>query len=153
MSTIYETIAKTPVFEGLDPTHLKFIAAGAEEVTVPAGTLVLMRGEAAERFFVISEGTIALEIASPGHGAVRVLTLHEPELVGWSWLFDPYRWQVDGRAVTDCRLIAIDAPGLREQCNLDPRFGFEIASRLGSDVLVRTGDSWQQILNLTVRDA
>jgi len=153
MPSIYESIATAPVFDGLDSEQLEFIATGAEELIVTAGTLVLTQGDAAERCFVICDGTIALEIESPGSGAVRFLTLHEGDVVGWSWLFAPFRWEADGRAVTDCRLIAIDGVRLRERFEIDQRLGYAVAARIGADALLRATDSWYQILDLTVRDA
>jgi CRP/FNR family transcriptional regulator, cyclic AMP receptor protein len=153
MFSIYESIAKAPIFEGLEEGQLESIAAGAEELRVPAGTLVFSCGEAAGRFFLVGKGTVALEVESPGSGAVRVLTLHESDVVGWSWLFTPYRWEVDARAVTDCHLIAVNGVGLREECEVDRRLGYEIATRFGADALQRMKDSWYQILDLTVGDA
>jgi CRP/FNR family transcriptional regulator, cyclic AMP receptor protein len=153
MPSIYESIAKAPIFEGLEDGQLESMASGAEALGVPAGNLVISRGEAAERFFLVGEGTIAMEVESPGSGAVRVLTLHESDVFGWSWLFSPYRWEVDARAVTDCHLIAVDGVRLREQCDADRLFGYEIATRFGADALQRMKDSWYQILELTVRDA
>jgi CRP/FNR family cyclic AMP-dependent transcriptional regulator len=153
MPIIYESIAKAPIFQGLDSEQLAFIAVGAEELTVAAGTLVLTQGEAAERFFLICDGSVALEIESPGSGAVRVLTFHEADVVGWSWLFAPYRWEPDGRAVTECRLITIDGVRLRERFEIDHRLGYAVAARFGADALLRARDGWYQILDLTVRDA
>jgi CRP/FNR family transcriptional regulator, cyclic AMP receptor protein len=153
MPSIRQLIAQAPMFEGLASEQLEFIAAGAEEVTVAAGTLLLTQGEAAERCFVICEGVVALEIESPGSGAVRLLTLHEADVLGWSWLFTPYRWEADGRAVTDCRLISIDGVRLRERCESDHGLGYAIATRVGADAMLRAKESWYQILDLTVRDA
>jgi CRP/FNR family transcriptional regulator, cyclic AMP receptor protein len=153
MPSSYQSIAGAPVFEGLAPEQLEFIADGAEEQTVTAGTFLLRRGEAAERFFLICEGRVALEVESPGSGAVQLLTLQPTDVVGWSWLFAPYRWEVDGRAVTDCRLIAIDGVRLRERFEIDSRLGYAVAVRFGADALLRAKDGWYQILDLTVRDA
>jgi CRP/FNR family transcriptional regulator, cyclic AMP receptor protein len=153
MASVYDSIAAAPVFESMAPEHLRLIAAGAKELNVPAGMLVLERGEPAERFFVICDGIVALEIDSPGEGAVRLLTLHDGDAVGWSWLFAPYRWEADGRAITDCRLIAVDGVRLRERFEADPRLAYAIAARFGADALQRARDSWYQIIDLTVRDA
>jgi CRP-like cAMP-binding protein len=153
MPSVYESIAAAPIFEGLESEQLEFIAGGAEEVTVTAGSLVLTQGETAERFFLIRDGVVVLEVDSPGSGAVRLLTLHEGDVVGWSWLFAPYRWEADGRAVTDCRLIAIDGVRIRERFDADPRLAYAVAARFGADALQRARDSWYQIIDLTVRDA
>ena len=122
-------------------------------VALAATRFVLTQGEPAERFFIVREGSVALEIEAPGPGAARLVTLHEDDVVGWSWLFAPHRWQADGRAITECRLIAIDGVRLRQRFETDPAFGYAVAARFGADALMRARDSWYQIVDLTVRDA
>jgi CRP/FNR family cyclic AMP-dependent transcriptional regulator len=150
MPGIYEFVAKAPIFEGLDSAQLELIAACAEHKRVPAGTLVSRQGEAADRFFIIGEGTIALQVESPGSGPVQLLTLDQPEVVGWSWLFAPYRWLLDVRAVTDCHLITVDGIRLRGECDADHDLGYELVTRFGADAVVMTKDTWYQLINLTV---
>ena len=45
-------------------------------------------------------GDVALEIVVPGRGPHVVETLHTGEVLGWSWLFPPYRWTFDAQALT-----------------------------------------------------
>jgi CRP/FNR family transcriptional regulator, cyclic AMP receptor protein len=151
MPGIYEFVAKAPIFKGLDSAQLELIAACAGDERVPAGTLVGRQGEAADRFFIIGEGTIALQVESPGSGPVRLLTLDQPEVVGWSWLFAPYRWMLDVRAVTDCHLITVDGIRLRGECDADHDLGYELVTRFGAAAVVMTKDTWYQLINLTVR--
>ena len=63
--------------------------------------MLLREGEPAERFYLIRHGMVALEVDAPGRGPLVIETLDEGEVVGWSWLFAPYRWAMDGRAVGD----------------------------------------------------
>jgi CRP/FNR family cyclic AMP-dependent transcriptional regulator len=151
MPSIHEFIAQAPIFEGLDSAQLDVIAACAESQSVAARTLVSRQGEAADHFFLMVDGTIALQVESPGSGPVRLLTLAQPEVVGWAWLFAPYRWQLDVRAITDCDLIVVDGSRLREQCEADHDFGYALVTRFGADAVIRMKDAWYQLINLTVR--
>ena len=40
-----------------------------------------------------------VEIDVPTRGPITLQTLADGEMLGWSWLFPPYRWQFDARAV------------------------------------------------------
>jgi CRP/FNR family cyclic AMP-dependent transcriptional regulator len=82
---------------------------------------------------------------------VRLLTLDQPDVVGWSWLFAPDRWILDVRAVTDCRLIAVDGARLRGECEADHDLGYELVTRFGADAVAMMKDTWYQLINLTVR--
>ena len=57
-------------------------------------------------------------------------TIDAGEVVGWSWLFPPYRWHFDARAVdADVRAIAFDGACLRGKCEDDPALGYELMKR------------------------
>jgi CRP-like cAMP-binding protein len=74
---------------------------------------------------LIRAGRVAVVV----HGLDLAETAEEGDLVGWSWLFPPYRWHFDARAVTPVRAIELDGACLREKCEADPRFGFELTKR------------------------
>jgi CRP/FNR family cyclic AMP-dependent transcriptional regulator len=47
-------------------------------------------------------------------------------VLGWSWLFPPYRWSFDARAVQDVRAIRVDGACLRGKCDEDPAMGYAL---------------------------
>src|SRR5581483_1513183 len=96
---------------------------------VAAGAYLFREGGNADRFFLIREGGIALEVDAPGRGALVIETLHAGDVVGWSWLFAPYRWQFDGRAVEASRLVAFDGRCLRDKCEADHELGYQLMRR------------------------
>src|ERR1700758_2694465 len=104
MHTLDELIAAAPVFAGLEPAHLALIAGCGRNEHVAAGATLHREGAPADTFHLIREGAVALEVHAPGRGPLVIETLHEGDVVGWSWLFEPYRWQLDARAVSACRL-------------------------------------------------
>jgi CRP-like cAMP-binding protein len=53
----------------------------------------------------------------------------EGDVVGWAWLFPPYRWYFNGRAVEPTRAIVLDGLCLRRKCEQDPDLGYEFMKR------------------------
>ena len=98
MQTLEQLIGASPLFARLAPEQLAVISGCAVNQHFPAGAQMFREGDPAERFYLIRSGAIALELQAPGQGTLVIETLHDGEVVGWSWLFEPYRWQFDGRA-------------------------------------------------------
>lgn len=148
MRTLEQLIAQAPVFAGLDLTHLQLIAGCARNEHADAGTLLLRQGDAAERFFLIRRGTVALEVQAPARGPLVIETLHEGDAVGWSWLFAPYRWQLDGRATEPCELVSFDGTCLRGKCEEDHDLGYQLMRRFAANLIDRLQATRLQLLDV-----
>jgi CRP/FNR family transcriptional regulator, cyclic AMP receptor protein len=148
MRTIDQLIAEAPTFAGLAPEHLELIAGCAWNEHVAAGTRLLREGDPAERFYLIRHGVVALEIEAPGSGPLVIQTLHEGEVVGWSWLFAPYRWGMDGRAVDSCSLVTFDGACLRGKCDADHELGYQLILRFAATVIDRLQTTRLQLIDV-----
>lgn len=137
MQTLPELIADAPVFAGLPTAERQLIAGCARTERAGRGTMLLREGAPADRFFLIRSGTVALELHAPGRDPLLIQTLSDGDVVGWSWLFAPYRWQMDGRATTDCALIGFDGACLRAKCDEDHELGFQLMRRFAAVVIER----------------
>lgn len=147
MRAIEQLIAETPTFAGLEPSQFELLAGCARNEQVAAGTIVMREGDPADRFFLIRQGSVALEVDAPGRALV-IQTLGDGEVVGWSWLFAPYRWAMDGRAVTDCALITFDAACLRGKVEADHELGYQLMSRFAANVIDRLQATRLQLLDV-----
>ena len=137
MRTIDELITDSPTFAGLEPAHLEFIAGCGRNEHIAAGTMLMREGELADRFWLIRRGMVALELYVPGREQLVIETLEPGDVVGWSWLFHPYRWALDGRAQGECHLITFDGVCLRNKCDVDHDLGFALMSRFAADMVGR----------------
>ena len=81
--------------------------------------------------------TVALEVFTPTRGPVVIETLGPGEVLGWSWLFPPYRWHFDAQAVEPVRAVALDGGCLRGKCEEDPRLGYELTRRFAAIMMDR----------------
>jgi CRP-like cAMP-binding protein len=148
MRTIDTLLREVPVFEGLKPAQLKLIAGCASNVQFQEGDVLFREGEPADTFFVIRHGSVALEMYHPPRGAVLIETIEAGEILGWSWLFPPYRWHFDARALSPVRATAFDGACLRGKCTDDPAFGYELMSRFAQTLIERL--QWTRLRLLDV---
>jgi CRP-like cAMP-binding protein len=148
MQTLDQLIAESPTFAGLNPPQLQLISGCARNGRVEAGTLLLREGEPAETFYLIRQGIVALEVHAPGGPPLLIQTLQAGDVVGWSWLFPPYRWHMDGRAVEPCALVAFDGLCLREKCEADHDLGYELMGRFAANIVDRLQATRLQLLDV-----
>src|ERR1700682_3616798 len=93
------TFANHAFLSGLSERHRMLLASGARPFTAGPGELLAREGETAKTFYLIRAGHVALDLHPPDRGVVSIQTVEAGEIVGWSWLVPPHRWQFDCRAV------------------------------------------------------
>ena len=75
----------------------------------------------ADAFFFIVDGTVSLEIESPGAEPQYVETLGPGQLLGVSWMVPPFKWNWGARARTDVTAHRFEADAVRRAMGLDDR--------------------------------
>lgn len=137
MDTFEIIVREQPLLKGLTPEQLEEIADCASFVRFEKGEFLFREGEFARRFYIITSGKVAIEIFTPGRGPVIVETLDEGDLLGWSWLFEPYRWHFDAAAQTEVKAVAFDALCMRGKCDQDHHLGYELVKRFSRIIMER----------------
>jgi CRP-like cAMP-binding protein len=137
MKEIDSLLADVPAFAELDPAQLLLIAGCGRNVHFEAGSVLFCEGDPADTFYVLRHGAVALDIHVPAREPVTVETLHGGDLLGWSWLFPPYRWSFDGRAVDETSAISLDGACLRGKCDDDHELGYELMKRFSQVIVER----------------
>ncbi len=149
MSTTLEPLLRHhPLFTGMDDDVIHLVTGCAKNVRFRAGETVARQGTPADEFFLIREGRLAMEMPAPRGGTLRLQTADEGDVVGWSWLVPPYHWHFDLRAVSDVRAFSIDGRCLRNKCENDPRFGYEMMKRFSTLMAERLEATRLQLLDL-----
>lgn len=101
----------------------------AGPVDFPEGTRLFEEDGYADRFWIIRTGTVTLDVRVPSRPPAVADSVSSGELLGWSWLFEPYRWHFGAEAIHGYER-KIDAATARMLMDADPVFG------LASDHLV-----------------
>jgi CRP/FNR family transcriptional regulator, cyclic AMP receptor protein len=143
-----ELIAHVPFFEGMGEDEIALIAGCGRNVRFDAGETIFRQGDAADTFFVVRHGTVAIGNFVPPRGELVIETIESGELLGWSWLFPPYRSHFDARALTTVRATQFDGTCLRDKCAADPAFGYDLMRRFAQVLIERL--QWTQLRLLDV---
>ncbi len=145
-------VAGHPFLQGLSAGHLDRLSECAMHTQFMRGQLIFSEGDLAGRFYLIRDGRVALESRLKGGVVVPIQVLGAGDVLGWSWLFPPYYWHFDARAVEATRAIFFHGTRLRAECEADHDFGYELIKRLAAVAIGRMQAARQQVLALHRRN-
>ena len=123
-------LAAHPFLHGMSRDQLSVLAGAARDVRFPARYRLFEDGGNATRFWLIQSGHVLLDLHVPGEGPVVIETIGMGELLGWSWLFPPYKWAFGAVAASAVEAFEFDAAAVRERCAADPGLGYEFNQRI-----------------------
>ncbi|MFC7842689.1 Crp/Fnr family transcriptional regulator [Streptomyces sp. NPDC001046] len=138
----------TTLSMALPAEHRDRLMSLAREVSFEAGTRIFEEGRRADRFWIIRTGTVQLDLHIPGRSSAVIESLSHGELLGWSWHFAPYTWQLGAETLSPVRAWEFDAEAVRAACAQDPEFGRAIATWVGRVVAHRLQASRIRLLDL-----
>src|SRR6266496_1354513 len=127
-------VAAHPFLIGISAHHIRLLADCAMRSQFAAGQVIFQKGETANRFYLIQRGRVALE-SSTGDDVVRIDEVGAGDLLGWSWIFPPYVWHFDARAIEPTTAIFLYGT-MRDYCEADPALGYVLFKRM-SEVMMR----------------
>ncbi len=114
-----------PFTKSFWPDHITRLAEMASDVQFRAGDLIFHEGDHSSLFYILIEGSVALEFVDPGR-PVRVGTLYAGEVLGWSSLTGDESKQFQARALEEVHALAFDGTRLRHACEEDFAFGYAL---------------------------
>ena len=148
MHGIETLLADMPVFADLSAGELETVAGCGRNVRFDAGEQLFREGDGADVFYVVRHGSVAVETFVPARGPMMIETIEAGEVIGWSWLFPPYRWHFDARALTQVRATSFDGACLRGKCDSDPALGYTLMSRFAQVLIERLQWTRLRLLDL-----
>ena len=140
-------ISQHPFLTGMSAHQLGILSDCAMQSRFEAGQLIFREGDPADRFYLINKGKVALE-SQTNRGRILVQTIGAGDVLGWSWLFPPYFWHFDARALEPTDAIFIYGTTLREECESDHELGYELTRRMAEVILQRLQATRRQLLQL-----
>ena len=137
-----------PFLAGLEPAHLETLLHGATEEAFAPNQIIFREGEPANRVYLITTGEVALETKCPGNGMVHIETLHDGDVLGWSWLFPPFAWYFQARALKPTQVIVCDGGHLLVAGEEDDRFGHELMKRVARVTIHRLQATHRKLIRI-----
>jgi CRP-like cAMP-binding protein len=153
VQTLAELIDELPALRSLSPANRALLAGCARNQVFAPGEEIMREGDAADAFYIVRAGGVAIVTQVPGRGEITIETLHAGDLLGWSWLVEPYRNAFGARALGSTRVLSLDGVCLRGKCEADPVLGYELLKLLASVFAQRLRDTRVRLLDLYGSDA
>jgi len=143
-----ELIAEHPFFRDMTGPYRALVAGCGKNVRFEAGQMLAKTSEPANEFFAIRHGRVSIELHSPERGPLIIQTVESGDIAGWSWLFPPYQWTFDIRALEEVRVVSFDGKCLRAKCEQDAAMGYELMKRFARVFVRRLEAARLQLLDL-----
>ncbi|MFC9287807.1 cyclic nucleotide-binding domain-containing protein [Streptomyces sp. NPDC057052] len=124
----------TKLLTALPPPQRQRLMTLAREVSFPEDTRIFEAGGTADRFWVIRSGAVSLDQQVTSVQRVTVASLGAGDLLGWSWLFPPYRWDFGAEAFSPVRAYEFEARAVLKLCEEDPALGLSLV-RIVAEIL------------------
>lgn len=124
-----ELIRRYPFFAGLNHDYVGTLAKLADEVSVEAGYCFFREGDELKKLYLVVEGAVAILMGVPDRDAeqplsrqltgnmrtkdITVSSVGTGGVLGWSALIPLHISTASAKAITPCRVIALDCEKLR----------------------------------------
>ena len=148
---VAKIIAKHPFLAGMSPHQLNLISDYAMPAHFTTNELIFREGDPANRFYLIESGSVAIESEVMARPKALIQTLGAGEVLGWSWLFPPYFWHFDARALEPVEAVFLYGTPLREECESDHELGYELMKRLAEVMVKRLQSTRWKLLGAALR--
>lgn len=151
MESLHGVLEAHPFLEDVAPEHIQTIVGCASNRRFEAGEYLCREGEKADQLYLLREGRVTLEVHLPQGGGLRIATLEGGDVLGWSWLIEPYRWPFDAVTLTEVRALALHGDCLRKKSLEDHELGYQLLTRLASSMQEHLHATRMQLIDVYAR--
>jgi CRP-like cAMP-binding protein len=130
--SLVELLRQHDFFAGLESRVIEFLAANGRYAKLEAGEILFEHGQPADRFYLIRSGRLTVGVPAIEGPSIEVQTLGAGEVLGWSWLIPPYRWNFRARVVETLDVVEFDGSPILDRCESDPAFGYPLMKRFAT---------------------
>jgi len=147
MSSTQEFLSAHKFFKGLNEDFITLLSEYATERQVKSGDVLFQPGKPADKFYLLRNGRVSVQVPALVGPSLELQVLGENQILGWSWLIPPYRWNFLARAMEDTDLLEFDGSAILKRCEQDPKFGYELFKRFTALMSERLDAARQKMMD------
>jgi CRP-like cAMP-binding protein len=141
-----EYLSAHEFFSEFSGDSLKFLCECSSIREINKGQILFRQGENADKFYVVLNGRISIEMPTIMGPTLEIQTLGKDQVLGWSWLISPYKWNFQTKAEEDSELLQFDGAAILARCEQDPKFGYELLKKFAALMSVGLNAARQKIM-------
>jgi CRP-like cAMP-binding protein len=131
-NTIGNSLTDSDFFAGLPLESMRYLSEHATLRKLQTGETLFRHGARADAFYLIANGSIALEVIAIEGPSLELQKLSSGEVLGWSWFVPPYQWSFHAVATSPSVVIEFDGVAILAHCEENPRFGYDLLKRFSA---------------------
>ena len=145
--SITEYLSAHEFFSQFRDDDLKFLCESSSTREIKKGQILFLQGEHADKFYVVRSGLISIQMPAIMGPTLEIQTVDEDQVLGWSWLISPYRWNFQTKAEEDSELLQFDGVAILARCEQEPKFGYELLKKFAGLMSVRLNAARQKMMD------
>jgi CRP-like cAMP-binding protein len=114
---------------------------------IKKGQILFRQGEHADKFYIVRSGRISIQMPAIMGPTLEIQAVEEDQVLGWSWLISPYRWNFQTKAEEDSELLQFDGTAILARCEQEPKFGYELLKKFAGLMSVGLNAARQKMMN------
>ncbi len=136
-NVLEKCISCLPFFDGMRTDHIRKLTDSAMRTEFSPGQNIFLTGEAANRFYIIESGKAEIAVSGLNDELISVQVLNPGEVLGWSWLYPPHKWNLSASAVGKCGAISFYGTHVLHECKNDVELSNDLYQRIAQVMLDR----------------
>ena len=145
--SITEYLSAHEFFSEFSDDDLKFLCECSSMREIKKGQILFLQGENADRFYVVRNGRISLQMPAIMGQILEIQTVDEDQVLGWSWLISPYKWNFQTEVEEDSELLQFDGVAILARCEQEPKFGYELLKKFAALMSVGLNAARQKMMD------
>jgi CRP/FNR family transcriptional regulator, cyclic AMP receptor protein len=133
---------------GVGPSCRDQLESRVKYRDVAAGTVLFRENSTSDELLLVLSGRVALEMNVPGRGGVRIISLGDGDLVGWSAVLAEGVMTTSAIALTQTRLAVFSATEIKAMCDRRPEIGYPLMRHIAQSLANRLVATRLQLLDL-----
>jgi len=142
-----EYLSAHEFFSEFSDDVLKFLCESSSTREIKKREILFRQGENADKFYVVRSGRVSIQIPAIMGPVLEIQTLGKDQVLGWSWLISPYKWNFQTRAEEDSELLQFDGSAILARCEQDPQFGYELLKKFAGLMSERLNAARQKMMD------
>jgi CRP/FNR family transcriptional regulator, cyclic AMP receptor protein len=126
---------------------LKFLCECSSAHEAKKGQVLFRQGESADKFYVVHNGRISIQMPAIMGPDLEIQALGKGQVLGWSWLISPYKWNFQAVADEDSELLMFDGVTILARCEQEPKFGYELLKKFAALMSMRLDAARQKMMD------
>ena len=145
--SITEYLSTHEFFSEFSDDVLKFLCECSSTREIKNGQILFLQGEHADKFYVVRSGRISIQMPAIMGPTLEIQAVNEDQVLGWSWLISPYKWNFQTKAEEDSELLQFDGAAILARCEQEPKFGYELLKKFAGLMSVRLNAARQKMMD------